>query len=78
MKDKIERALRDADRVTEWWQQSSRVRRFQIADGRGGEPCELIVVPARRWAHWRQIKAARKGGRTVARLFRDGCPDGAA
>ncbi|WHZ20700.1 MAG: hypothetical protein OJF55_002849 [Rhodanobacteraceae bacterium] len=71
--DRIERALREAGRVDRWelHRQSLRVQRFRLAAGRGGEPCELVVVPYRRWKHWRQTKAGRKGGPIAGALWRE-------
>jgi hypothetical protein len=71
MQTKIDRALRNAGRVADWelFRQSLRIRRFQLADGRGGEPCELVIVPYRRWKHWRQTKAGRKGGPIAGQLW---------
>lgn len=71
--DRIDRALRDADRTEDWqlFRQSLRVRRFRLADGRGGEPCELVIVPYRRWKHWRQTKAGRKGGPIAGQLWHE-------
>jgi hypothetical protein len=73
MQTKIDRALRNAGRVADWelFRQSLRVHRFQLADGRGGEPCELVIVPYRRWKHWRQTKAGRKGGPIAGQLWRE-------
>lgn len=82
MQNKIDRALREADRVPDWelFRQSPKVKRFGLPHGRGGEPCELVVVPYRRWKHWRQCKAGRKGGPIAGRLWRErnGYPDSAA
>lgn len=73
MQTKIDRALRNAGRVADWelFRQSLRVQRFHLADGRGGNPCELIIVPYRRWKHWRQTKAGRKGGPIAGQLWRE-------
>lgn len=71
--DRIDRALRDADRVPDWqlFKQSLRVKRFQLPDGRDDKPCELIVVPFRRWKHWRQTKAGRIGGPIAGQRWRE-------
>lgn len=66
VQDKIDRALHDAGFIDGWRIRSSRVQRFNLENGRDGEPCELVIVPARCWAHWRHIKAARKGGAAAA------------
>jgi hypothetical protein len=73
MQTKIDRALRNAGRVADWelFRQSLRIHRFQLANGRGGEPCELVIVPYRRWKHWRQTKAGRKGGPVAGQLWRE-------
>lgn len=62
MQNKIDLALHS--------KQGLRVKRFLLPDGRSGEPCELIVVAARRWANWRQIKAGRKAGAIAAQRYR--------
>jgi hypothetical protein len=82
MENKIDRALREAGRVEDpqLFRQSLRVKRFLLPGGRSGEPCELAIVPYRRWRHWRQCKAGRKGGPIAGQLWRERnqCPDGAA
>lgn len=71
--DRIDRALRNAGRLADWelFRQSLRIHRFRLTNGRGGEPCELVIVPYRRWKHWRQTKAGRKGGPIAGRLWRE-------
>lgn len=80
--DRVQAALLDAARVADWelFRQSLKVRRFSLPAGRGGEPCELVIVPYRRWKHWRQTKAGRKGGPIAGQLWRErnGEPDSAA
>ena len=44
-KTEIERALRDAGRITGWNLRKVPVLRFRLGD------CTLIVVPARTWAY---------------------------
>lgn len=54
----------------ELWNAPVRVQAFRIADGRDGQPCELSIVPYRRWRHWRQVKAGRKGGAVAGAQWR--------
>lgn len=55
--DDVKQALADAGRTPGWNLRSPDVRRFELP-GHYGQPCTLIVVPARCWANRRQERAA--------------------
>lgn len=54
-------AIEKAKRTPGWNNRRGDVRRFELVNLYGREPCLLYVVPARRWAYqrWDKLRAER-------------------